>query len=162
MPDTLHSKSIHYRWKFPFCFSASTQGRTALLRVPEYLQPFCNTLGIPVMDVPNWYAEFHHTTTRREPRREEPMDAQDTRFRRQLSSSGSRSHTATRGSHNSSSPTEITAPKKGSKRQLNVPQTPLNVNCGKTCLVCSSMLTTFHLSLVVRGNYYRYHCLYYT
>lgn len=28
-----------------------------LLRLPEDLQVFCNTLGIPVIDIPNLYAE---------------------------------------------------------------------------------------------------------
>lgn len=45
--DTLHSKGIHYRWKFPVCLSTSTQGHTALLKVSEDLHLFCNTLSIP-------------------------------------------------------------------------------------------------------------------
>lgn len=52
--ETLRSKGITYRWKFPFCLSASTQGRSALLKVPEDLPHFFSTLGIPYMDLPNW------------------------------------------------------------------------------------------------------------
>lgn len=43
-PETLCAKGIHYRWKFPFGLSATCQGRTALLRVPEDPQFFCNTI----------------------------------------------------------------------------------------------------------------------
>lgn len=100
---TLRAKGIHYRWKFPFDLSATNQGCTALLHVPEELQPFCDTLGIPVIDVPNWYPEFRRTTTRREPQREEPIDAQETRYRRRRSPSGNRSHASACGSHNGSS-----------------------------------------------------------
>lgn len=95
--DTLRTKGIQYKWKFPFCLSATTQGRTALLKVPEDLQHFCETLGIPLVDVPNWYADFRHTTLRKDKQQEEPMDAQDTRFRRRRSPSGPRHHTASHG-----------------------------------------------------------------
>lgn len=81
--DTLRYRGIYYCWKFPFSLSASTQGCSVLLRVPEDLQLFCDSLGILVMDMPNWYAEFRHTPTKRDMRHEEPMDAQDTQFHRQ-------------------------------------------------------------------------------
>lgn len=51
--DTLRAKGIQYRWKFPSGLSATNHGRTALLRVPEELQSFCETLDIPVMEVLN-------------------------------------------------------------------------------------------------------------
>lgn len=78
----------------------------ALLRVPEELQAFCKTMGIPVMEVPNWYADFRHTATSRNQPNEEPMEAQVTRYCKRRSLSGNRSHAATRGSHNGSSATD--------------------------------------------------------
>lgn len=56
--DVLRDKNIGYKWKFPFCLSASHQGRTALLKVPEDLPCFCDTLGIPLVAVPDWYAAY--------------------------------------------------------------------------------------------------------
>lgn len=85
--DTLRTKRIPYRWKFPFCLSDTTQGRTALPKVPEDMPQLCNTLGIPLIDVPNWYAEFCHTVA------SQPMDAQDTQYRRRRSPSGTQNHT---------------------------------------------------------------------
>lgn len=52
--DLLRSKSITYRWKFPFCLAASYQGRTALLRSPEDLHTFCDILNIQAIDLPAW------------------------------------------------------------------------------------------------------------
>lgn len=56
--DVLRSREIRYKWKFPFCLSASHQGRTALLKVPEDLPHFCETLGLPLVAVPDWYAIY--------------------------------------------------------------------------------------------------------
>lgn len=69
--DTLRTKGIHYKWKFPFCLSATTQGRTALLKVPEDLPHFCDTLGIHHVEVPNWHANFHHAVGRMDKHQEE-------------------------------------------------------------------------------------------
>lgn len=110
--DTLRAKGIHYRWKFLFGLSAICQGRTALLRVPEDLQFFCDTMGIPMMEVLNWYAEFCRPTPRREQRHEEPMEAQDTRYRRHRSASGTRSHASKRGHHNGTSPSDSPCPRR--------------------------------------------------
>lgn len=52
--DVLPARGILYRWKFPFCLTATHLGRTALLKVPEDLPQFCDSLGIPLVDVPNW------------------------------------------------------------------------------------------------------------
>lgn len=103
--DVLRSKGIQYRWKFPFCLSVTHQSHTALLKVPEDLRSFCDTLGIPLIEVPNWYIEFRHPTTRRDTPQEEPMDAQDTRFRRRGSPSGPRHHTGPHDVNCGSSPT---------------------------------------------------------
>lgn len=75
--DALHTKGIPYEWKFPFCLSATTQGRTALLKVPEDLPHFCEILGISMVDNPNWYADFRRPTVKKPALHEEPMDAQD-------------------------------------------------------------------------------------
>lgn len=56
--DILRARSIIYRWKFPFGLSASHQGRTALLRVPEDLEHFCFNLDIPPVALPDWYSDF--------------------------------------------------------------------------------------------------------
>lgn len=65
--ETLRTNRIHYRWKFPFCLSASFQGRMDFLRVPEDLPQFCNTLNIPLVEMPNWYVEFRPTSRRPAP-----------------------------------------------------------------------------------------------
>lgn len=85
--DVLRTRGIRYRWKFPFGLSASYQGRSALLRVPEDLDTFCRTLDIPYTPVPNWYAEFNIQSPNRCPQSEEPMDAHNTSFRRRRSPS---------------------------------------------------------------------------
>lgn len=46
--QVLQDRRIAYRWKFPFCLQATTANCIALLRTPADLQPFCDTLGIPV------------------------------------------------------------------------------------------------------------------
>lgn len=56
--DLLRSKPITYHWKFPFCLLATSQGRTANLRVPEDLDHFCNILEIPIIDLLDWYSDF--------------------------------------------------------------------------------------------------------
>lgn len=76
--DTLCNKGIHYKWEFPFCSSTTIHGRTALLKVPEDLPHFCETLGIPQVEVPNWYANFRYAVGRMEKQQEEPMEAQET------------------------------------------------------------------------------------
>lgn len=52
----LRDRRITYLWKFPFCLQAATGNRTAQLRTPANLQPFCDTLGIPVVYVLDWYS----------------------------------------------------------------------------------------------------------
>lgn len=74
--DVLRTHGILYRWKFPFCLAATHLGRTALLKVPEDLPQFCDSLGLPLVDVPNWYAEFHHHAAGKHPPQEEPMEVQ--------------------------------------------------------------------------------------
>lgn len=56
--EVLRSHNIQYRWKFPFCLSASTRGRTAFLRTPEDLPAFCEQMDIPQMDIPQWHAFY--------------------------------------------------------------------------------------------------------
>lgn len=110
--DTLRAKNIPYRWKFPFGLSATFQGRTALLRVPEDLPSFCNTMGIPLAEVPNWYAEFRQSATKKEQQHEEPMEAQETRHRRRRSPSDDRSSMSTRRQHNGTSSPESPRPRR--------------------------------------------------
>lgn len=91
--EILRSKGIQYRWKFPFCLSASHAGRTALLKVPEDLHAFCVAMDIPMPEVPNWYAEFRIRNMKKfSPQREEeePMDSQAASLRRRRSPSTSR------------------------------------------------------------------------
>lgn len=87
--DVLRNKGIRYRWKFPFGLQATHQGNSALLRVPEELETFCEILDIPYVDVPNWYADFTFSALDRLSR-EEPMEAQISSFRRQRSPSANR------------------------------------------------------------------------
>lgn len=56
--DQLRTRGIPYRWKFPFCLSASWRGHTVLLHRPDDLQSFCETLNIPSIEVPEWYNSF--------------------------------------------------------------------------------------------------------
>lgn len=88
----LRAKGIIYRWKFPFGLAATVQGRSALLRVPEDLHSFCDTLGIPLMEVPDWYAEFRTPTASKAPSRSEAMETQHTSYRRHRSPSEPRIH----------------------------------------------------------------------
>lgn len=81
--EILREWDIHYRWKSAFSLPASTQGRTALLRVSEDLHTFCDTLDLTQIKVPYLYADFRGPPMRRGPHHEEPMDAQDQRYRKQ-------------------------------------------------------------------------------
>lgn len=90
--EILCTKGIVYRWKFPFSLAASVQGCSALLRVPEDLHQFCETLDIPLTEVPEWYAEFRPSLAPILHPRIEPMETQDVRYRRHLSSPEERSH----------------------------------------------------------------------
>lgn len=56
--DALRARNITYRWKFPFGLSASSRGRSALLRTPDDLQTFCEQLDLPIIELPDWYAQF--------------------------------------------------------------------------------------------------------
>ena len=88
--EALRSRDIRYKWKFPFCLAASNQGRNASLRVPEDLPRFCETLGLPPISVPDWYAPYRRSVGRRGKPPETPMETQATRFRRTRSPSNSR------------------------------------------------------------------------
>ena len=87
--NVLRDRNISYKWKFPFCLSASHQGRTVLLKVPEDLPHFCDTLGIPLIAVPDWYAMYRQSVNRWPPQRTEPMETQSTNYRRRRSPSES-------------------------------------------------------------------------
>lgn len=106
--DVLRTRGIRYRWKFPFGLSASHQGRSALLRVPEDLDTFCRALDIPFTPVPDWYAEFNLQPPHRQPPWEEPMDAHNTSFRRRRSPSTNGNGSPPGSRHPPSSP--MTAP----------------------------------------------------
>ena len=56
--EQLRSRGIPYRWKFPFCLSATSRGHTALLRTPDDLRAFCEAMNIPRTEVPEWYNSF--------------------------------------------------------------------------------------------------------
>lgn len=51
--QALRNRCITYRWKFPFCLQATAENHTSQLRTTD-LQPFCDTLGIPLTEVPDW------------------------------------------------------------------------------------------------------------
>lgn len=72
--DILRSRNISYRWKFPFCLSASAMGRRALLRVPEDVQQFCNALNIPIPHLPDWCSEHRISAPWNADHREDPME----------------------------------------------------------------------------------------
>lgn len=93
--EVLRERAIIYRWKFPFGLFASHQGRSALLRVPEELQMFCDALCIPYVDVPDWYAEFRIRAARKD-QQVETMETVPTRHRRRRSPSLNRSPAASK------------------------------------------------------------------
>lgn len=88
--DALRAREIRYKWKFPFCLAASHQGHNASLRVPEDLPRFCETLGLPLVSVPDWYAPYHRSVSRWGKPQEVPMETQTTRLHRRRSPSSSR------------------------------------------------------------------------
>lgn len=88
--EVLQTKGITYHWKFPFSLLASSQGCTALLRVLEDLQHFCDTLGILHTEVPEWYAEYRTPLPHQTSPRPEPTETQDVRYRRHRSPSEAR------------------------------------------------------------------------
>lgn len=94
--ELLREKAIIYRWKFPFGLLATHQGRSALLRVPEDLQVFCDTLCIPYVDVPDWYAEFRFRAARKDQQQMETMETAPTRHRRRRSPSMNKSQAVSR------------------------------------------------------------------
>lgn len=104
--DILRTRGIQYRWKFPFCLSATHLGRTALLRVPEDLHSFCDTLDIPPVEVPNWYADFHYQATRKQVPHEEPMEAQESRIHGQRSPSSNRRRNPRHNTYRGPSPSD--------------------------------------------------------
>lgn len=57
--ESLRSRGITYKWRFPFCLFASTRGRSASLRIPEDISVFCEALDIPVVDLFDWYSTFY-------------------------------------------------------------------------------------------------------
>lgn len=65
--ELLRTRGITYRWRFPFCLH-SILG-SASLRMPEDLQDFCETLEIPMVDLPEWYSAFSTTDQRGRKRR---------------------------------------------------------------------------------------------
>lgn len=87
--EVLNSKNIRYKWKFPFGLFAYYQNRSALLRVPEELPAFCKQLDLPLVAVPDWYAEFATPTVNGHSPPEEPMEALNSRTRRRRSPSPS-------------------------------------------------------------------------
>lgn len=113
--ETLRDRQILYKWKFPFCLSASTHGHTAILKVPEDLPHFCATLGIPLIPVPNWYAAFRPRTGTP---REDPMETQAPQLNRRRSPSTHRSITAHRSYHRTNSPDASPRPR-GTCRSRN-------------------------------------------
>lgn len=56
--NVLRDRHISYRWKFSFCLQATVGNCTALLKVPANIQSFCETLGNPVIELPDWYSTF--------------------------------------------------------------------------------------------------------
>lgn len=107
--EVLRTRGIRYRWKFPFGLLATHQGHSALLRVPEELEAFCQTIDIPYV-VTNWYAKFDISDPNSRPPSEDPMEAQDTRFQRHLSPSATRLGSAAPSRLLPSSPTTAPMP----------------------------------------------------
>lgn len=50
----LQENDITYRWGFPFSLTARRQGKTAVLRFPEDVENFCDTMEIPPPRLPEW------------------------------------------------------------------------------------------------------------
>lgn len=116
--ETLRDRQIVYKWKFPFCLSASTQGRTALLKVPEDLPHFCATLGIPMIHVPNWYAAFRPRNYTRGTDGTEHMETQAPQPSRRRSPSENRSHANHRSHYRANSP-DVSLRARGPRRGRN-------------------------------------------
>ncbi|XP_077341435.1 uncharacterized protein LOC143986902 [Lithobates pipiens] len=56
--EVLRERGIVYKWRFPFALQATVNGRQFLLKLPEELPDFCAALNIPIVNLPDWYAEF--------------------------------------------------------------------------------------------------------
>lgn len=50
----LQGKNISYRWGFPACLLAKSQGISATLQFPEDLKDFCSKLDMPLVNLENW------------------------------------------------------------------------------------------------------------
>lgn len=110
--EILQSKNIPYRWKFPFALAATNQGRTAILRVPEDLDSFCQILDIPYTPVPNWYSDFPLSNFSIQPRGTDQMETQASHFRRRRSPSTSRRNVNVTPPLQSVSPTSAPLPRR--------------------------------------------------
>ena len=88
--DALRAQDTRYKWKYPFCLSATHRGKTALLKVPEDLPHFCEAMGLPLIPVPDWYAPYRRSVGRWSKPPEVPMETQAPRYRRRRSPSDQR------------------------------------------------------------------------
>lgn len=103
--DLLRSRSITYKWKFPFCLSASHQGRTALLRSPDDIRSFCDTLNLPLIALPEWGNPYTPQPIRRISSMDTIPEREDLQARRRRSPSPSHLLPSTSRSTRRSSPT---------------------------------------------------------
>lgn len=55
-------REIPYRRKFPLCLMPGSVGRTTQLQVFEDISSFCESLDLPVMELPDWDSNFHFPT----------------------------------------------------------------------------------------------------
>lgn len=68
--DIFRERNIPYRWKFPFCLQVGSGRRTAYLLHPEDVHPFCETLDIPPIEIPDWIRDPRSSSQQKE----DPMD----------------------------------------------------------------------------------------
>lgn len=55
--DVLWARAIPYSWRFPFVLYASVEDRNTLLHSPADMAAFCEELGIPFVQTPDWLTE---------------------------------------------------------------------------------------------------------
>lgn len=103
--DLLRSRSITYRWKFPFCLSATSQGHTALLRSPADIHSFCATLNLPLIELPDWGNPYDSSSTRQAVSMDTVPERDDLHLRRRRSPSPRSFISSTPRSNGNLSPT---------------------------------------------------------
>lgn len=63
--EAMRLAEIRYRWGFPFCLSASQNGKTAVLRTKDDLKIFLEILDLPPINFLDWRVNNVNLRTQR-------------------------------------------------------------------------------------------------